>query len=248
VLPGGNIGVGYVVPTLNPSFQAVSLSSPVESSQAGHGPVALLNLSSNSYSIGNLGRQLASQLSGSEGVLGAFEMIETGPCPTTEGIVYAFAPLPAANAALNTSPGSGSAWDPLQSLEYNAAYPAVAGGPSGLGVLDQDETANAIVYHRFNPSADAFLLSVTVAKRHETSASLSQDGPGHVYATWVDGSELDLDYNASDGASWPAPATLVNEGTSGVGGAASAVDHAGQGWACTRSRRPSTRCRSQRRT
>jgi len=230
-LPGGNIGVGYVIPLANPSFQAVSLSSPVESSQAGHGPAGSLNPSPDSYAIGNLGGQLAAQLSGVEGVLGAFELIEAGPCPATDGIAYAFAPLPATNAALNTATGAGSAWDPLQSLECNADYSAVAGGPSGLGVLDEDETTGAIVYHRFDPSTDTFLPSVTVAAQHETSAALSQDGSGHVYASWVDGTELDLDYSANGGASWPTPVKLVDAGASSIGGAWSAVDGAGQGWA-----------------
>jgi hypothetical protein len=233
-LPGGNIGVSYVVPTENPAFQAVSLTSPVENSQVDHPtPEASLNPSPNSFQIGNLGGQVAPQLSGSEGILGAFELIEAGPCPTTDGIDYAFAPLPATDAALDTTiGGAGSAWQPQQLLECNANYPAVGGGPAGLGVLDEDETSGSIVYHPFNATTKTFAPAVTVTSGHEIEAALSQTSAGGVFATWVSGGdELDLDYSSAGGSSWQAPKALVSAGESAIGGATSAVNAAGQGWA-----------------
>ncbi len=232
-LPGGNVGIGYVTPTENPTFQAVSLTTPAEDSAGNHPtPAASLNPSPDSYQIGNLGGQLAAQLSGSEGVLGVFELIETGGCPTSNGLAYAFAPLPATNGALDTSTGSGSAWDPLQTLECSGDYPAVAGGPAGLGVLDEDETTSTVVYRPFSAAAKTFGAPVTVAVGHEISPSLSQDGSGGVYASWIaGGDELELAYSSSAGTSWHAPVALVNSGTNGIGGATSAVDTTGHGWA-----------------
>jgi hypothetical protein len=232
-LPGGKIGVGYVVAPENPAFQVVSLSSPSEDSVARHPtPIASLNPSPNDYTIANLGGQIAPQLSGSEGLLGAFELIEAGPCPTSDGIDYAFAPLPASDAELNASTGAGSAWQPEQLLECNADYPAVAGGPAGLGVIDEDETNDTIVYHPFAAATRTFAAPVTIAAGHELEPALSQDGAGGVYATWVSNLDaLDLDYSSRGGASWPKPVALVNAGEHDVAGATSAVNSAGQGWA-----------------
>ncbi len=232
-LPGGNIGVSYVVPAGNPAFQAVSLSSPIENSQTNH-PTgeASLNPSPNGFQIGNLGGQAAPQLSGDEGILGAFELIEAGPCPATDGIDYAFAPLPATSAALDTSVGAaGSPWQPLQLLECNADYPAVGGGPSGLGVLDENETTGTVVYHAFNAATKTFAAPVVVTHGHELEAALAQDSAGAVFATWVSGGdELELDYSSAGGSSWPAPKVLVSSGENDIGGASSSVNSAGQGW------------------
>jgi hypothetical protein len=232
-LPGGNIGVSYVVPTENPAFQAVSLSSPTENSQLNRPtPEASLNPSPNSFQIGNLGGQFAAQLSGAEGVLGAFEIIEAGPCPTTDGIDYAFAPLPATNAGLDTTTGeTGSAWQPQQLLECDADYPAVGGGPSGLGVLDEDETNSTVVYHPFDAATGTFAAPVAITSGHELEAALSQTSTGGVVATWVSGGdELDLDYSSAGGHSWPTPKVLVSSGETDIGGASSSVNASGQGW------------------
>jgi hypothetical protein len=233
-LPGGNIGVSYVVPTENPDFQAVSLSSPTENSQTTHPTSeASLNPSPNGFQIGNLGGQVAPQLSGSEGILGAFELIETGPCPTTDGIDYAFASLPATDAALDTSTGgAGSAWQPQQLLECTADDPAVGGGPAGLGVLDENETNGTVVYHAFNAASKTFNPPELITHGHENEAALAQDAAGGVFATWVSGGdELELDYHSSGGSSWPSPKVLVSSGENDIGGASSSVNAAGQGWA-----------------
>ena len=100
-LPGSNIGVGAVVPVGNPEFQANSLTSPLDYSNAttASSPVATLNPSAPAYDVGNLSGQFASQLTGTMGVLGVFRIIETGPCPASGGLVYAYAPLSASTTA-----------------------------------------------------------------------------------------------------------------------------------------------------
>ena len=237
-LPGGNIGFwGVVAGKKNPTFQAVPLTDPepVEDSEQTKGPFAELNFqSSEPFDIGDVGGQFASQLSGSEGVLGVFGLTHTGPCPTSEGIVYAFASLPVANEVpLNTSPGDGgSAWEPLKKLTCEASDPAVAGGPSGLGVLDEDEAEGTIVYWRFTAGPKSFEAPRTVAGGKEVSPSLSQDGAGNIYGTWIAGSnELMLNYSATAGEYWDTPVALVSGGSSDIDDARSSVNAAGQGWA-----------------
>ena len=72
-LPEGDFGAGYVSDVANPAFQANSLGSPSNDSQVTAPPYATLNPSPpTAYTIGNLGGQFASQLTGSPGVLGVF--------------------------------------------------------------------------------------------------------------------------------------------------------------------------------
>jgi hypothetical protein len=119
-LLNGEFGAGYVPPDANPGFQANSVSSPSNDSEAIGVPYATLNPST-TYSVGNLGGQFASQLTGSTGVLGVFEAgTGTGnsPCPSSDpaALVYAYAPITPSTtiAQLNTTTGEpGSPWRPL---------------------------------------------------------------------------------------------------------------------------------------
>ena len=133
---GDNVGFGYVSAIQNPVFEANSLTSPQDYSAATKPtpPSATLNPSPDDYAVGNLGGEFASQLTGTTGILGVFQLIETGPCPASEGLVYAYAPLSAAttNGELNTTTGhAGSPWSPLGEVTCNAESPAVTSGPDG---------------------------------------------------------------------------------------------------------------------
>ena len=115
---GDNIGFGYVSAIQNPVFQANSVVAPQDYSSATTPmpPSASLNPAPDNYTVGNLGGEFASQLTGTTGILGVFQLIETGPCSSTDGLVYAYAPLSAAttNSELNTTTGQpGSPWAPL---------------------------------------------------------------------------------------------------------------------------------------
>ncbi len=154
---GDNVGFGSVSAIQNPLFQANSLTAPQEYSTATKPtpPSASLNPSPNDYVVGNLGGEFASQLTGTTGILGVFELIETGPCPSGEGLVYTYAPLSAAttNGELNTTTGQpGSPWAPLGGVTCNAEYPAVTSGPDGLGLLATNDTslsAEKLQFRRF---------------------------------------------------------------------------------------------------
>ena len=231
-LPDSNIGAGWVVAAGNPAFQANSLTSPSDDSQATGAPFATLNPSPNSYSVGNLGGQFSSQLTGAEGVLGVFTLIEAGPCPSSEGLVYSFASLPATNAVLNAD----STWRPLAGIDCQTYNPAVGGGPAGLGLLETDGatlSAQLVQYRRFTPPS-TFSAPVRIASGAANDPSLSQDGAGGIYATWLNnGTGLNLAYSSTGGTGWDGPKILLgnNGGATSIGALASSVNGSGQGWA-----------------
>jgi len=244
-LLGGDFGAGYVTPNSNPAFQANSLSSPSDDSEGNAASYATLNPApASAYTVGNLGGEFASQVTGSTGVLGVFEA-QTGtgnsPCPSSApaALVYAYAPITASTtiAQLNTTTGgSGSPWEALAEVDCDGINPAVGGGPSGLGLLETDisTTPETIQYRGFSP-ASGFAAPVTVASDEQGGDPvLSQDGTGGIYATWLDGGTgVDLAYSSTAGASWTGPDTLSsNSGDpSEIGSLASAVNGSGQGWA-----------------
>ena len=240
-LPGGEFGAGYVSDVTNPTFQANSLSAPSNDSQATTPPYATLNPSpATAYTVGNLGGQFASQLTGSRGVLGVF-VGDGAPCPPSarSTLVYAYAPISASTslADLNTTTGAaGSPWGPLGKVDCGGTYPAVTGGPSGLGLLETDlaTPTTEVQYRAFSPGT-GFGVPVTIAKDESAlDPTLSQDATGRIYATWVAaGVGIELASSAQGGATWTAPATLlpVPGAGSGIDDLTSGVNASGQGWA-----------------
>jgi hypothetical protein len=239
-LPGGNVGFGYVSAVQNPLFQANSLTGPKDYSAATTPmpPAASLNPSPNNYVVGNLGGEFASQLSGTTGILGAFQLIEAGPCPTTDGLVFSYAPLSSAttNGELNTTTGqAGSPWAPLRSVTCNAEFPALTSGPDGLGLLatnDATLSAEKVQFRRFT-APSLWSAPVTVADDSGLDPSLSQDGAGGMYATFVNNDHgLQLAYSSDAGSAWSGPVTLFGiQNDTAPGSVASAVGPTGQGWA-----------------
>lgn len=242
-LPGGDLGAVYVVPEANPEFQANSLASPSDDSSATSPAYATLNPSpSSAYTVANLGGALAAQLTGSPGVLAVFEAPPgkgSSPCPSSapQALVYAYAPVSASTplSALNSSPGvAGSAWRPLSKLDCEGTDPAVGGGPAGLGLLETvaGSGGSEVVYRRFSP-ATGFGAAVPVAAAGPgLDATLSQDGAGHLSATWIeDGTGVELS-SSVDGASWSGPRTLTSDTghPSAISALTSAVNPAGIGW------------------
>ncbi len=251
-LPGGAIGVGAAPPGANPEFQANSLSAPADYSDntSATAPFATLNPSPATYSIGNEAGEFASQLTGSDGVLGVFESLPDpglSPCPSSApaSLVYAYAPLSASattaqvEAELNASPGTaGSAWGPLSELDCDGNDAAVGGGPMGLGVLETDQTSllnEKVQYRRFTPpSTVGPAVTIGTGSGSSPDGSLSQDGAGGIYATWLDpNTGVNLAYSANGGTTWDGPIVLLNsnDGALNVNSLASAVGASGQGWA-----------------
>jgi hypothetical protein len=245
-LPGGNFGAGYVIAGSNPAFQANSLASPTDQSIATSPPYATLNpRPASAYTIGNFTGSFGSQLVGSPGVLGVFEALPgkgSSPCPSSAGeaLVYAFAPVSSATtpAELSTSTGGSSPWRPLAEVDCDGADPTVGGGPSGLGLLETNESqapvSTLVQFRHFSPSS-GFGHAVTVANDEAaTEGTLSQDSAGHIFATWFDSSTgVDLAYSSDGGATWSKPKVLFSNGgdPSAITFLASAVDASGQGWA-----------------
>ena len=141
------------------------------------------------------------------------------------GTAYAFASGPqSASNNYNISPGTAnSAWKvPVTQLDCNVDYAALAGGPSGFGVVENNELSNSIVYHRFDQATMKFdTPQVTiVGNTGEEEAAVSQDASGGIYTTFVlggVGGPIDLAYSADGGATWTGPATL-NPDTDGMAG------------------------------
>ena len=241
-LLGGDFGWGYLKPG-DPGFQANSLVTPTDQSLVNTPPFATLTPQpANAYVFEQLGGAFGSQLVGSKGVLAVFSGFSgkgDSPCPSSASgsLVYAYAPIGTSTtpAELSTSPGGSSPWRPLTKVDCYGVNPAVGGGPSGLGLLETDRTVGSIVqYRRFSPSS-GFGPAVTIAKGEVAFyGSLSQDGAGDIFATWLDGSTgVDLAYSSDAGATWSGPKLLFsNAGNpSAISFLASAVGASGQGWA-----------------
>src|ERR1700735_1118299 len=157
LLPDDNIGFGEVIAGGDPEFQANSLSSPTEKSSSNTPPNATITPSP-TYAVGNLGGSFGSQLSGQLGVLGVFNTNSPSPAPcqaANGGLVYAYAPLTAATTLDELNGGPGDPWLHIQPIDCNTDDPAVAGGPSGLGLLETNFNVSnheLVPYRRFTPS------------------------------------------------------------------------------------------------
>ena len=248
-LPGGDFGAGYIIPGSNPAFQANSLAAPTDESGAGAPPFATLNpRPASAFTVGNLGGSFGSQLVGSSGggVLGVFEALPgkgSSPCPSSasDALVYAYAPINPTTtpAELSASPGGSTPWRPLAEVDCDGTYPAVGGGPSGLGLLETNEAhvpnpGPMVQYRRFSPSS-GFGSAVTLATGEVgTDGTLSQDGASDIFATWLDNSTgVDLAYSSDGGATWSKPTILFSNAGNpgGIDLLSSAVGPSGRGWA-----------------
>ncbi len=249
ILPGTNV-LGYGWNTAGgspPTFNAFPLGSPPEcSTKTCSASYASLEPNTNPDPIGNAGGQFAAQSGPNAGVLGIFNTDFTnGPlgCSSAKtvpfGTAFAYGSGPqSATNDYNVSPGSpNSAWKvPVTLADCNVEYPAVGGGGSGFGVLEDNELTGTTVYHRFNAATASFsgTPQVTISSHGEQQPSVSQDGSGGVYATFLAGGAggpIALAYSPDGGNAWAGPATLSSDGGGGAGGLTSSVNAAGQGWA-----------------
>jgi hypothetical protein len=242
-LPGiGVLGYGWETAVGPPSFNAFPLSSPpecsVNSCPAGY---ATLEPNTNPDQIGNpSGSEFASQLGSNPGVLGVFPTINSnGPlgCSQSFGTAYAYGSgAQSSTNNYNISPGHpDSAWKvAISQADCDVEYPAVDGGPSGFGVLEDNLATGQTVYHRFDQSTEKFDTPlVTVAGEGEQDPAVSQDGSGGVYATFLGGGSggpIRLAYSGDGGNTWSVN-TLNPNSDFGADSVTSNVNAAGQGWA-----------------
>jgi hypothetical protein len=242
-LPGTNeLGYGWETAGGAPTFNAFPLTSPPECSvttcPAGF---ATLEPASNPDAVTNGGGQYAAQAGAAPGVLGVFFTdFSNGPlgCNTGFGFAYAYGSgAESPTNDYNISPGSpNSAWRvPATQGDCDVEYQAVAGGPSGFGVLETNDANGTVAYHRFDQTTEKFDTPlVTVDPGHGLlDPALSQDAQGGVYATYLfggDGGPINLSYSGDGGSTW-ASNVLNTDKDQQIGSVNSSVNAKGLGWA-----------------
>ena len=147
LVPGTELlGYGWNAAVAPPTFHEFPLNSPPECTEETGGcpsGFATLEPKTNPDQVTNGGGQFASQLGAHSGVLGIFNTLfsDSGPleCPGgTFGTAYAYASGEQTTTNnYNKSPEEAdSAWKvPIAQADCSVDEPAVAGGPSGFGVL-----------------------------------------------------------------------------------------------------------------
>ncbi len=238
IVPGTDaLGIGAG----EPSFNAFSLSSPGECS-ATSCPGSFAKLQSAASKIehpgfADLGGSFASDLiSGQQGVLGVYPTFSrqnqcNGESSSVTDYVYGQGPQEA-NNSYNIAPGlAKSAWKKeLSPGGCEVTNVTAAGGPSGLGVVENDKNRGYTVYQRFNQTTEEFEPAyTTIATEEESQPSLSQDGAGGLYLAYDTFYGVNLAYSSNGGTSWTGPAQFVAE-QYGVSNLSSSVGSGGQGW------------------
>jgi hypothetical protein len=238
-LPGSAaLGYGWVTADGAPTFNAFPLAAPPECSVTMCGtPFATLEPATNPDTLSNEEGAFAASKTG---VMGAFDTeFSNGPlgCSQDGGTAYVYGSgAESPTNDYNISPGQpNSAWRvPLTALDCDAENPAVAGGPSGFGVLESDEGHGTTVYRAFDATTQKFdAAPVTLDAAHsELSGSLSQNDIGGIYATYLaggPGGPANLSYSADAGSSF-ATAVINPDHDERMANLASSVNASGQGW------------------
>jgi hypothetical protein len=251
IMPGANtLGFGWETAGSDPpTFNAFPLTSPPVCSEAPSGcPAGFAKLEppTNPDTVGNGGGQVAAESGTSPGVLGVYSTDNTnGPfgCSNSQtvpfGTAFAFGTgnQVAGSNDYNISPGTaGSAWQTaLTQGDCNVEFYAVAGGPSGFGVLEDNDLTGMTVYHAFDPATQRFdTPMVTVSTKGEQDPAISQDDAGGVYATDLStggGGPVVVAYSFNGGKTWSGPNTLNANSDQGINHVTSMVGGTGQGWA-----------------
>jgi hypothetical protein len=248
LVPGTELlGFGWNAAVAPPTFHEFPLKSPPECTEETGGcpsGFATLEPNTNPDQVTNGGGQFASQLGGHSGVLGIFNTLfsDSGPleCPGGGfGTAYAYASGEQTTTNnYNKSPEEAdSAWKkPITQADCSVDEPAVAGGPSGFGVLENNLAAGDVVYHPFDEANKDFdtPFATIAANVDEEDPAVSQDGAGGIYTTFLlggGGGPISLAYSSNGGASWTGPATLNANTDGGANEVDSSVGSTGQGWA-----------------
>jgi hypothetical protein len=247
VMPGGK-ALGYAwtsvgassPPGDTPTFDAFSQPATLECSfhacPAEETYAALQPASSPAF-LGNADGSVASQQGANAGVLGVFDTLDApGPCESFGTAYYYGSGEQKTGNSYDVDPGkAGSAWKKgLTPGDCEVESPAVGGGPSGFGVVENDLETRSTVYQAFDQAAghedfDTPLVTID-PEEEESQASVSQDGAGGIYVTWLDGGVgTRLAYSGNGGASWVGPATITSD--TEEEDLSSSVGADGQGWA-----------------
>jgi hypothetical protein len=261
-------GTGYLgeldfSPGGPPSFQAFPDSSaPPTCSEKTQPPCAFATLEpmSNPDPVSNyselLERQVASATTGpNPGILAEFETVDTtGPFACTgsnggadQSDVYMYGNgLEGPSNDYNISPGQpNSAWKvaatPIPNDCPGHAF-SVAGGPSGLGLLQASIGGGSTMkYLPLDPATGAFDEPAVTVDPNATASTpdLAQDGAGNLYATGfvyqssgggAAGAPLALYYSGDGGKTWQGPGALETNVQPGFDRQQTAVGADGKGW------------------
>jgi hypothetical protein len=249
-----------------PSFEAFPETNPPACSELSQPacPFATLQSPSAPDQVANYGyeisREITSESGQNPGIL-AVELTHhaAGPfgCSAGDNLsdVYMYGSgLQSATNNYNVSPGQpDSAWKvPATEIpnECPAGPAAIAGGPSGFGLVESSAftaSSSNLDYRPFDSATDAFdKPPVTIDP--DTSAvtlGLSQDGSGNIYATGfvqnfpgsngpdsaaTAGAPLALFYSSDGGQTWKGPGPLETSIQPGFSRSESAVGANGTGW------------------
>jgi hypothetical protein len=246
-LPGGNnLGFGFDTSAEEPTFHAFSLTAPTLCGRAttptrncadGY---AKLAPTTDADQVGNApGNFVAND----DGVIGVFRTnTSTGNlgCPGASpfGMAFVFGDgLQSPSNNYNVSPGSpNTAWrNPVTLADCGVDYIAAGGGPSGFGVLEDNQLTGRTQYHHFDGTNNTFdTTPAVVSATGEQQPAVSQDSAGGVYATYLSGGiggPVSLSYSSDGGSTWTGPGTLSADPLGGIAGLTSSVNPSGKGWA-----------------
>jgi hypothetical protein len=239
VVPGTNaLGIG----ASEPSFDEFPFGSPGDCNETSCPGSKFATLQAEKskveHPLADLGGSFASDLiAGQQGVLGVYPTFSlqnqcNGTSSSVTDYVYGQG-AQEANNSYNIAPGlAKSAWrKELSPGGCEVDNVIAAGGPSGLGVVENDLTRGYTVYQRFNQTTQEFEPAyTTISTEKESQPSLSQNGTGGLYLTYDTFYGVNLAYSSNGGANWTGPAQFVTEqyGTSNL---SSSVGASGQGWA-----------------
>jgi hypothetical protein len=244
IVPGTNaLGYAFVTAAGPPTFDEFPLTTPPQCSRK-ECPAAekFATLQQEPeltlHPLGNLHGSVGSRLGANPGVLGVYETLGKPGCAGgtfDTAFVYGSGEQSPSNS-YDLSPGEpNSAWKvALSPGDCEAEYAVAGGGPSGLGVVEKDLTRGYEVYHQFNQTTDSFEPSTaTIAQEGGLYPSVSQDGAGGIYVTYLGNASntIRLAYSSNGGANWTGPATLNANTDGGANGMTSSVGSGGQGWA-----------------
>jgi len=205
--------------TYQRAFSDFSLTNPAPSSPADPSPSGGFGQAANSDS-GQLAAQPVQSPAGDDIVVGVALGTDSNECPsslTTVGWGSAVGNLAQASSAGALDDSATWPSGDFKLLSCSAGSPTLAGGPSGIGELDQEGPGLAkgtqleIVYRRFDVAKDGFGSPVEISSETKVSSggadaiSLSQDSTGTLYAAWLDSRGVVVSRSSDGGAHWSVP-------------------------------------------
>jgi hypothetical protein len=135
-------------------------------------------------------------------------------CPSGTSYASGYGAAVRTTATLATTSWGSSYFKPL---DCTAEAPVLAGGASGIGILEDEGTglvstgSDGVYYRAFNSGTLTFGSPVLVSDETlntldgADALSLSQDSNGGIYASWTDSRGVVVSYSSNAGTSWTTP-------------------------------------------